>query len=66
MLKDVADLSAYGLGSANDGGGSDGVEFSFPAVSASAGDLIYVATESTGFTDFFGFIAFLRYALVVS
>jgi len=66
VLKDVADLSAYGLGSANDGGGSDGVEFSFPAVPANAGDLIYVAAESTGFTDFFGFIAFLRYALVVS
>lgn len=54
VLKDVADLSIYGFGSANDGGSSDGEEFSFPAVSATAGDVIYVATESTGFMEFFG------------
>ncbi len=55
VLSDIADLSVYGLGSANNGGGTDGVEFTFPAVLASAGDVIYVATESTGFTAFFGF-----------
>ena len=52
---DIADLSLYGLGSANNGGGSDGQEFTFDAVSASAGDFIYVASESTNFTSFFGF-----------
>ncbi|MGC9417981.1 MAG: ExeM/NucH family extracellular endonuclease [Rhodovulum sp.] len=55
VLNDIADLSAYGLGSANNGGGSDGQEFTFPAVAASAGSYIYVATETTGFTSFFGF-----------
>jgi len=51
----IADLSIYGVGSANNGGGSDGEEFTFPADSASAGDFIYVATEATGFSSFFGF-----------
>jgi predicted extracellular nuclease len=55
VTSDVADLSAYGVGGANNGGGSDGEEFTFPAVSASAGDYIYVASETTGFSDFFGF-----------
>jgi len=51
----IADLSIYGLGSANNGGGTDGEEFSFPAVSVPAGTCIYVASESTGFNTFFGF-----------
>ena len=52
---DVPDLSVFGVGSANNGGGTDGEEFTFPAVGASAGNYIYVASEGTGFTDFFGF-----------
>jgi predicted extracellular nuclease len=52
---DIDDLSVYGFGSANNGGGSDGVEFTFPADSAAAGDFVYVATEETDFTSFFGF-----------
>ena len=55
VVNNVADLSIYGFGSANNGGGSDGEEFTFPAVGAVAGDFIYVASESTGFADFFGF-----------
>lgn len=54
-LEDVADLSLFGLGSANNGGGTDGQEFTFPSVSLSAGDVIFVSSESTGFTSFFGF-----------
>ncbi|MDC6366154.1 MULTISPECIES: endonuclease/exonuclease/phosphatase family protein [Flavobacteriaceae] len=52
---DIADLSTYGIGSANNGGGTDGEEFTFPAVSASAGTFIYIASESTGFESYFGF-----------
>ncbi len=52
---DIADLSAYGVGSANNGGGSDGEEFTFPADSASAGDFLYVASEAIEFNNFFGF-----------
>ena len=55
VTADIADLSIYGLGSANNGGGSDGEEFTFPAVVAAAGTYIYVASEAVGFTDFMGF-----------
>ena len=54
-IADIADLSVYGVGSANNGGGSDGQEFTFPAVSISAGTFVYLATESTEFQNFFGF-----------
>jgi len=55
VVNDIDDLSVCGIGSANNGGGSDGQEFTFDAVSASAGDFIYVASETTGFSAFFGF-----------
>lgn len=55
VLGDIKDLSRYGFGSANNGGGSDGREFTFPAQTARAGDFIYVAGEETGFIQFFGF-----------
>ncbi|MEO9532022.1 MAG: DNRLRE domain-containing protein [Crocinitomicaceae bacterium] len=55
VINDISDLSIYGLGSANNGGGTDGEEFTFPAVSVSAGTHIYVSSESTQFTAFFGF-----------
>lgn len=52
---DIADLSIYGLGCANNGGGTDGQEFTFPADSAVAGQYIYVSYEVDAFTAFFGF-----------
>jgi hypothetical protein len=55
VINDVADLSIYGVGSANNGGGTDGEEFTLPAGAASAGTFLYVASEATGFNDFFGF-----------
>ncbi len=55
VVNDISDLSIYGLGSANNGGGSDGEEFTFTADSATAGDFIYVATEEVEFENFFGF-----------
>ena len=55
VVNNVADLSICGLGGANNGGGSDGEEFTFPAVAATTGSYIYVASESSGFNDFFGF-----------
>ncbi len=54
-LQDIPDLSIYGLGSANNGGGTDGEEFTFPATAVTAGTVIYVSQEETGFTSFFGF-----------
>jgi len=55
VANDISDLSLCGIGSANNGGGSDGQEFTFPAVSASQGDYLYIASESTSFNTFFGF-----------
>ncbi|MFK8006200.1 MAG: DUF5689 domain-containing protein [Saprospiraceae bacterium] len=59
VLEDIADLSIYGVGSANNGGGSDGIEFTFPAVSASAGDCITYtdSLNEANFVTFFGFPA---------
>lgn len=55
VLKDIPDLSIYGFGSANNGGGSNGEEWSFPADSVTAGTYIYIASESVSFNTFFGF-----------
>jgi len=55
VINDIADLSIYGLGSANNGGGTDGEEFEFPNVTATKGSFIYVATEALNFKAFFGF-----------
>ncbi|MCB0643574.1 MAG: hypothetical protein KDC44_18130, partial [Phaeodactylibacter sp.] len=54
-LDDIADLSTFGIGSANNGGGSDGQEFTFPAMAVSAGAFIYVTADSLAFIDFYGF-----------
>ncbi|GGD54981.1 ExeM/NucH family extracellular endonuclease [Lacimicrobium alkaliphilum] len=55
VAKDIDDISQCGLGSANNGGGTDGEEFTFPSGAVSAGQYLYVASESAGFSDFFGF-----------
>ena len=55
VTADIADLSIYGVGSANNGGGSDEEEFTFPAVAVAAGTYLYVASETVEFTNFFGF-----------
>lgn len=55
VINDIADLSIYGIGSANNGGGTDGVEFTFPNDAATAGSFIYIATEIDNFNIFFGF-----------
>ena len=57
VVNDISNLSQYGLGSANNGGGTDGQEFTFPADAVTAGSFIYVTTDSAGFNEFFGFDA---------
>ena len=54
-VNDIADLSLYGLGVANNGGGSDGLEYSFPADALTAGDFIYLTNNDTEFDTYFGF-----------
>jgi plastocyanin len=53
--EDIADMSIFGLGSANNGGGTDSIEFTFPAVPMSAFAYVYVSSDSVSFADFFGF-----------
>lgn len=52
----ITDLSIFGVGSANNGGGSDGQEYTFPAENIAAGSCFWL-TESTNteFNDWFGF-----------
>lgn len=56
-LKDIADLGLYGIGSANNGAGSNGEEFGFPSVAVGEGEFIYVAADSALFRSFYGFDA---------
>ena len=55
VINTIPNLSIYGLGSANNGEGSDGQEFQFPEVAAQAGSFIYVSNEVDNFKTFFGF-----------
>ena len=52
-VNDIADLSLYGIGIANNGGGTDGVEFTFPVISANAGDHIFLPRSITAMTAYF-------------
>lgn len=51
-VRDIADLSQYGIGVANNGGGTDGVEYVFPQISANAGDQILVARLLNEFNQY--------------
>ena len=51
-VRDIADLSIYGIGVANNGGGTDGVEYIFPQISANAGDQILLARELSEFNEY--------------
>jgi len=50
----IADISVYGLGVANNGGGTDGVEFNLPVMSVEEGDHILVAREPETLASYFG------------
>jgi hypothetical protein len=52
-LGEVTDLSAYGIGIANNGGGTDGEEFELSGTAA-AGSFVTVAYESAKFAEYFG------------
>ena len=49
----ISDLSIYGFGSATNGGGSDGQEYTFPAISINAGQHIIVCRDSTALSNYF-------------
>tara|TARA_B110000285_G_scaffold223620_1_gene279347 strand:+ start:703 stop:2238 length:1536 start_codon:yes stop_codon:yes gene_type:complete len=55
VTDDMETLAQYGIGSAQNGAGTDGIEWTFPDESADANTFIYVANDTAAFTDFFGF-----------
>ncbi|MBL4623803.1 MAG: fibronectin type III domain-containing protein, partial [Flavobacteriales bacterium] len=55
VLKDIPNLGVYGIGSANNGLGTDGIEFTFPNVTATAGDYIYATADTAAFRTYMGF-----------
>ena len=57
VINNISDLSAYGFGSANNGGGSDGEEYTFPAQPATAGTFLYLTANTPEFNTYFGFNA---------
>jgi hypothetical protein len=50
----IDDLALYGIGVANNGGGTDGQEYTFPEMTVSAGDDILVARDIEALTSYFG------------
>jgi len=51
---EIADLSIYGFGVANGGGGSDGQEYTFEAIQVAAGDDILVLRNTTAMSNYLG------------
>jgi hypothetical protein len=62
---DIADLSIYGFGVANNGGGSDGEELMLSG-NAAAGQYLYVSAETAEFENVFGFTPDFVNSFVVS
>ncbi|MCG9971936.1 Ig-like domain-containing protein [Christiangramia crocea] len=52
--KDIEDLSIYGVGITNNGGGTDGVEYVFPQMAVEEGDDILLAREPGTIAAYFG------------
>ena len=50
---DIADLSVFGIGVANNGGGTDGMEYSLDSVSASSGDDILIVRSVNAMSAYF-------------
>ena len=50
---DIADLSVFGIGVANNGGGTDGMEYTLDSVSASSGDDILIARSVEAMSAYF-------------
>ena len=50
---DITDLSVFGIGVANNGGGTDGMEYGLDAVSASSGDDILVVRSVEAMSAYF-------------
>jgi hypothetical protein len=52
---DIADLSIYGIGVADNGGGSNGLDLTLPMISVSAGDNILLAQTPSAMEAYLGY-----------
>lgn len=62
---DIADLSEYGVGVANNGGGTDGEEYTFPAQSVSNGDHILIPRDAVAMENYLTTPGFNLFDLVL-
>ena len=53
-INNISDLSVYGIGIANNGGGTDDREYTFPAISVLAGEDVLVYRDSANLSSYFG------------
>jgi plastocyanin/predicted RNase H-like HicB family nuclease len=51
--QNISNLSTYGFGSAQNGGGSDGEEYTFPNISINAAQHVIVCRDSTALSNYF-------------
>ena len=49
----IADLSIYGIGVANNGGGTDSIEYIFPVMSVNTGESILLCRDSSAMASYF-------------
>lgn len=52
--QNISDLSLYGVGVANNGGGSDGQEYTFPSISVNMGEHVFIARDTVAMNSYFG------------
>ncbi|MDG2265362.1 MAG: hypothetical protein P8L91_00100, partial [Candidatus Marinimicrobia bacterium] len=53
-IADIADLSVYAVGVAQNGGGTDGVEQNLPAVALAEGESFWMIRDTSAYQNYFG------------
>ena len=51
--QNISDLSIYGIGIANNGGGTDGQEYTFPSISLNTGEEVIVCRDTAAINSYF-------------
>jgi hypothetical protein len=51
--QNISDLSIYGIGIANNGGGTDGQEYTFPLISLNTGEEVIVCRDTAAINSYF-------------
>ena len=52
-VQNISDLSIYGIGVANNGGGTDGQEYTFPSISLNSGEEVVVCRDTVAINSYF-------------